>query len=267
MGLTKITNLISNAQNRMLEQDKERVNTKTIISTLVSEVQKAEDAMYDVYTKCGIYTAIGAQLDVVGLLVGEARVGRDDEVYRIAILARIKLNVGAGEPNTIIDSIKQWMNPTFIDFTEPAPAYFTLFIQSSVNISNIATIVKEISPAGVGSTVTTLPSGLPLLTLSEVKGEPVDFMVQATPLPSALDSYNVSAADNLSIEALGVYSFSAGGILAEVYLTKSFLNVDFGGALYEYDLGDGSQLDLKLINSNEDYTVSIFGGRLSEVRT
>jgi hypothetical protein len=266
MQLVKATKFVFNAQNRLLEQDKQREKTVKLVTSVISEVQEVENAMYDVYTNCGVYTAIGAQLDVVGLLVGEARVGRIDEVYRTAILARIKLNVGGGEPDTIIDAIKQWMNPILINFTEPAPAYFTLFIQSAVNIPNIATIVKEISPAGVGSTVSTLPAGLKPLILSEVKGEPVDFEVQATPIPSALDDYHISVADSLAIEALGIFNFSQGGVLAEVYLTKSILTIEDGGVAYEYDLGNGDELDLKLINSNEDYTVSIFGGKLAEVR-
>ena len=266
MELVKATKFVFNAQNRLLEQDKQREKTTKLVASIVSEVQEVENAMYDVYTNCGVYTAIGAQLDVVGLLVGETRTGRTDDIYRTAILARIKLNVGGGEPDTIIDAIKQWMNPTLINFTEPAPAYFTLFIQSAINIPNIATIVKEISPSGVGSTVSTLPAGFKPLILSEVKGEPTDFFVQATPIPSALDNYNVSAGDNLIIEALGIFNFSSGGVLAEVYLTKSTFSINDGGILYDYDLGDGSELDLKLINSTEDYSVSIFGGKLSEVR-
>ena len=266
MTLNKITKFVFNAQNRLIEQDKQRLNIPKLIGALVSEIQEVENAMFDVYTDCGVYTATGEQLNVVGLLVGESRVGRSDEVYRTAILARIKLNVGAGEPDTIIDAIKQWMNPSLIDFTEPAPAYFTLFVQSAVNIPNIATIVKEISPAGVGSLVSTLPAGLKPLILSEVKGEPNDFEVQATPLPSALDGYAVSAADMLIVESMSVFNFTHGGVLAEVYLTKSNLSIEFGGAPYDYDLGDGDILDLKLIDANEDYTVSIFGGRLAEVR-
>jgi hypothetical protein len=266
MGLSKVTNFSVNAKARLMEQDKGRLRVPELINAFASEIQEVENAMSDVYTKCGIYTANNTQLDVVGAIVGEARVGRSDEVYRIAIIARIKLNIGAGEPNTIIDAIKQWMNPTVVDFSEPYPAYFSVFIQSSINISSIASLVKEISPAGVGSTVSTMPDGLIPLIVAEVRGTPADFDIQANPLPAALDQYAVSVTDTLEISDMEAQGFLDGSILAEVYLTKVFLDINFGGTLYEYDIGNGDILDLKLINANEDYAISDFGGRLSEVR-
>jgi hypothetical protein len=144
MSLTKITNFVDTGEDRLNQFHKDRISVKSVLSTFIAEVQQVEDAMFDVYTNCGIFTAISAQLDVVGLIVGELRSGRADDVYRIAILARIRLNIGAGEPNTIIDAIKQLMNPTIIDFTEPYPAYFSIFIQAAINIPNIASIVKEV---------------------------------------------------------------------------------------------------------------------------
>ncbi len=267
MGLSKVTKFSLNAQNRLIEQDKWRVRVPKVVDAFASEIQEVENASYDVYTKCGVYTAHDAQLDVVGLMVGEARQGRADEVYRVAILARIQLNVGGGEPNTIINAIKQWMNPTIVDFSEPSPAYFTLFIQSSINIPNIAAIVKEISPAGVGSSVSTLPDDLIPLIVAEVRGVPAELGVQDNPLPASLDEYAISAADTLNIAAIGVQTFLSDSVLAEVYLTKSTLGIIFDGVPYEYDLGNGDTLDLKLIDANEDYTISDFGGRLAEVRT
>ncbi len=262
MSLEKINIFVKNALDRLIEQDKHK-NTKTgLVKSFVSEQQKIEDAMYEVYTQFGIYTAIGAQLDVIGSLVGEVRRSTNDEIYRLAILARIQLNVGAGEPDTIINAIKQWMNPTVIDFREPIPAFFSMFIQSITDVKNIATIVQEIAPAGIDSLVTTLPSNLNPLILAEVKGEPDEFIV----ITNTVDNYALSNSDILSVEAISTKSFSNKALLAEVYLTKSLLSVSTGGQNYDYDIGNGDILDLILTNINEDYVVSIFGGRLSEVR-
>lgn len=264
MGLQKITNLVDKAQDRLIEQDKQRITTLSVVDAFVDEIQTVENSIFDVYTKRGMDTAIGAQLDVIGIIVGESRVGRSDDIYRIAIKARIKLNTGSGEPNTIIDAMKQFMNTDIVDFSEPYPAYFTLFIQTNINISNIASIVREISPTGVGSSVSTLPIGLIPFTLGTVRGEPADFEVQSLPLPSALNDYAISAIDTLQIEAMQVYSFNPNAGLGTVYLTKSSLVLDDIGT--EYDIGNGDTLELKLINANEDYTTSIFGGRLATVK-
>ena len=270
MGLEKINNFAELAIDRLLQQDKERKSSQKLVTAFVSEIQNIEDSMFDVYSYRGIYTAIGAQLDIVGKIVGETRNGKNDTSYRIAILARIKLNVSAGEPNSIIDAIKQLMSPTMISFTEPYPAFFTVFIQSSINIPNIAAIIKEISPAGVGSSVITFPSGLIPFILAEVVGLPGDFGVQATSPSGLLDDLEIEYAVGdpylLDVSSMGVIEFIEGGGLAEVYLTTSTLTVDDAGTLYDFALDDSSLLEIKLINANEDYTISTFGGRLSEVR-
>lgn len=263
MSLIKNNEIVEQAEDRLQQKDREQLANSNLVKCLVSEQQEVEDALYGVYTEYGIYTAIGAQLDIVGLLVGESRSGRLDDAYRTAILARIQLNVGAGEPNTIINAIKQWMNPTVVDFSEPYPAYFSLFIQSAVNIPNIATIVKEISPAGVGSTVTTLPANLKGFTFGTAKGAPADFMVQATPLPSPLDEYAVSDSDFLQIEAIQSNTNNKNIGFGTAYLTSYSLSLSDGS---EYDVGDGDLLQLETINSTDEYSISIFGGRFATVK-
>ncbi len=263
MSLIKNNNFVKQAKDRLQQNDRDFLLNTELITTFVLETQEVEDAMYDTYVKCGIYTAIGAQLDIVGLLVGELRVGRSDELYRTAILARIQLNVGAGEPDTIINAIKQWMNPSRIDFSEPYPAYFTLFIQSLINIPNIATIIKEISPAGVGSTVSVLPSNLKPLTFGTAKGTPADFTIQYNPLPAAQDEYSLGEGDYLIIEAIQSDPISSEFGFGTAYLTKYLFGLNDNS---EYDVGNGDVLQLKTINSADDYSISIFGGRFATVK-
>jgi hypothetical protein len=269
MGLNKITNFVETAQRRLIQQDKERVNTNKLVGSFVSEIQEAENAMYDVYKNCGIFTAIGAQLDIIGKLVGEARQGRPDNAYRIAIIARIKLNVSAGEPDSIIDAIKQLMDTEIVDFSEPNTAYFTVFIQSLINIPNITSIVKEMSPAGVNSTISVLKPNYVPFVFTTTKGTPATFQVQPLEYPGfELYDFEVVYAPGqtatLEVLAQDAVNISAGEGFATAYPTRSILTVD--NLDTEYDIGDGSVLELRTINDNENYTISNFGGRWATVK-
>lgn len=83
------------------------------LSALLSQVQKAEDAIYGVMFSRLIGFAVGVQLDAIGRLVGEARLGRlDDDVYRKAIRLRIYVNGSRGRPEDLIYIAKQWTAAT-----------------------------------------------------------------------------------------------------------------------------------------------------------
>lgn len=76
---------------------------KKLLIALMGEFQVLEEAINQLYTGYWIDEAVGAQLDVLGKIVGQARQGFSDADYRRLIRARISVNRSKG---TIEDILK-----------------------------------------------------------------------------------------------------------------------------------------------------------------
>lgn len=65
---------------------------KPLVSALLrswlAEVQAVEDALWQVLTQRAINNAVGAQLDVLGRIVGQSREGMPDTTYRLWVTVR-----------------------------------------------------------------------------------------------------------------------------------------------------------------------------------
>lgn len=85
-------------------------NLNAFLAALLRQVQKAEDALKALMLSRFIGFAVGVQLDALGRLVGEDRLGRlDDDVYRKAIRLRILVNGSSGRPEDIIKITRAWL--------------------------------------------------------------------------------------------------------------------------------------------------------------
>ena len=73
-----------------------------LVRILVEPLQEVETVFQQLLTECGVLTAVGAQLDVVGKLVGAKRQGLTDEVYRRHIRAQILANKSSGTINELL---------------------------------------------------------------------------------------------------------------------------------------------------------------------
>ncbi len=72
-------------------------NVEKFLGAVLAPIQDVEDALQQLKTGRSIDTAVGAQLDAIGKLVGQSRDGvTDDEIYRRYIRARISTNKSDG---------------------------------------------------------------------------------------------------------------------------------------------------------------------------
>lgn len=79
-------------------------NFQKMIRALVTPLTTAETTLQQLYTERWVNTAVGAQLDIVGALVGRARQGvTDDEIYRRYIRATVAANKSDGLVSDLID--------------------------------------------------------------------------------------------------------------------------------------------------------------------
>lgn len=100
-GLTYQPDHAGEAERRLLSQFDSAARLHALVRALVQPLQDLEQAAFDVMGAFDVDTASGAQLDAVGALVGEARLGRSDVAYRAYVKARILANRANGQPKIL----------------------------------------------------------------------------------------------------------------------------------------------------------------------
>jgi len=71
-------------------------NTEKLVATLATPFQSLENALQQLLLERSIDTAVGAQLDVIGRIVGQPRNDLGDDDYRRYCRARITVNKATG---------------------------------------------------------------------------------------------------------------------------------------------------------------------------
>lgn len=89
----------------LIQQFKDKPNFNGILQALNAQAEDLETAIFEIRDNYWVDTAEGDQLDVLGAIQNESRLGRNDTAYRAAILARIGVNNGSGEFETIINAL------------------------------------------------------------------------------------------------------------------------------------------------------------------
>lgn len=81
---------------RLIEQYVGKPRLEELLRIYLEQVQEAEDAAWQLATERFVSVAVGVQLDGLGEIVGQPRLGLSDDDYRAAIRARIRANNSEG---------------------------------------------------------------------------------------------------------------------------------------------------------------------------
>lgn len=100
---TRETDHVRKGLDRFLEQFKGKPVFEAILTACLTQVQKLEDAIWEVIMIRGIELSEGVGLDAIGRIVGRARLGLEDSDYRVALRAQIRINRSSGTPNDLIE--------------------------------------------------------------------------------------------------------------------------------------------------------------------
>lgn len=76
--------------------------TEKFLACLVTPFQSLENALQQLLTERSVDTAVGAQLDVIGRLVGQPRNGMVDADFRRLVRARVSVNRSTGNVENIL---------------------------------------------------------------------------------------------------------------------------------------------------------------------
>jgi hypothetical protein len=100
---TKETQHVATAQALLIDQFKSKTVIQGYLNTLARRVQEIENVLWDIIELRRLDVATGIQLDSLGKLVGEKRIGRSDVDYRTGIRLRIRVNRSKGRIVDVID--------------------------------------------------------------------------------------------------------------------------------------------------------------------
>lgn len=135
---------------KILYRFKDSKNITDLMVSLLQEVSILEDTFSSLYNNRNIDDAIGVQLDQIGKIVGEARVGRDDDSYRVAISVRTIINKSSGTISDIEEILTEVESPYFIQIFMHEPASIYIYIKTpEIPSPELKDLIQEALPAGV----------------------------------------------------------------------------------------------------------------------
>lgn len=157
MALEKKTTRLQETIDLLISQYRDKPNIVSLLSAFGEQVQLLENAIFDTLEGRQLATAVGAQLDGIGRIVGQARNGQSDAVYRDFLQAKILVNNANGTPEELIEiaSVVSGSSFTF-EYVENFPADFAHFdlqtFDPYVDVDTatvVANFVFTAKPAGV----------------------------------------------------------------------------------------------------------------------
>lgn len=149
-ALPAIIDYCVEAKSRLAEQFKNSYDLQGLVCALLSEIQELEVVFSDLMINRALDTAVGAQLEGIAEIVGADISGMTTQEARNAIRAQIALNVSNGEPEFVINFVKEVTDADHIIYSELYPAKIHIFTDGQTIPSNLITLIKSVIPAGVG---------------------------------------------------------------------------------------------------------------------
>jgi hypothetical protein len=102
VSISKIEDHVERGLARLPSQFRDKPKLKAFLTVLMTPAQPLEDALWQLLTERDIDTAVGDQLDQIGVIVNQPRLGNDDDTYRRFLYVRIAINRSSGTPEELI---------------------------------------------------------------------------------------------------------------------------------------------------------------------
>ena len=139
-----INNHIEQAKARLIEQYKDAPNLKATLDAFNAQTQDLENVFQSLYFGRWVNEAEGDVLDDFGTIVGQPRLGFDDEFYRILIYVRIGINISQGETERIVDLYKIITQATLAEIIEQYPAGMYLLSNGFITLQSGQFVLNQL---------------------------------------------------------------------------------------------------------------------------
>ena len=125
---------LQNYKDLILEQFKNAENLFKVFEIKSLSQQEIDTLFISIIEKYYLNDAIGAQLDIIGKIVGLSRAGRGDDSYRTLIKLKININASSGQPEIVISAVEQLYDATIVEYRPAYPAGFEIYQNGNINL-------------------------------------------------------------------------------------------------------------------------------------
>lgn len=149
--LVEDPDVVAEAAARLTDMFRNQPVVRALTETLAERVATEEAVDLSIYTEQWIDTADGDLLDALGSIVGEPRYGRADELYRLWVRARVRINRSEGK---IADSYFLVRliagQEVTVHYAAFPPAAYTMSVDGTdVDALELYKLLDAVRPAGV----------------------------------------------------------------------------------------------------------------------
>jgi len=159
MSIVEITDHAARIRARVLSQFADSPNILAVLAVIAGEVQALETTAFDLVADRMLDTAVGAQQDQWGKIVGQPRGGLSDADYKVLLKVRIEANRSCGTGETIISVISKITGASVVHLRWGGIAHYeaSYEIVTPISDSRIAVlddVVLDATAAGVSVSIT-----------------------------------------------------------------------------------------------------------------
>lgn len=122
MNAQHVTTHVADAAARALAQYQGRPNFQALLAAFTQSVQNIEDTLYGIEAGTALDNAEGAQLDLIGALVGPNRNGLGDDQYRALLRGAIAQNNGDATTESLLTVLRGLFQTSALLLKQPASA-------------------------------------------------------------------------------------------------------------------------------------------------
>ncbi|GKX63052.1 hypothetical protein SOASR032_16210 [Pragia fontium] len=137
------------ALSRLVGQFQDKPKVKALAESMVAPLEAISADLNDLKNGRWVDSAIGAQLDGCGYIVGVPRLSRGDDEYRIAIKSRILSNTSRARPQDLIEGVRFLTKPTEVQYLESYPSCAMLFTDGRQIPEGSQAILQDIAPVAI----------------------------------------------------------------------------------------------------------------------
>ena len=141
--------LTTEALNRLAGQFQASPKIKGMLEAIVGPFDDVLTDIGALKNQRWIDSAVGAQLDGCGQIVGETRQGRNDEAYRASIKFRVFVNVSNATPADMQQALSFLVGGDDKQYMEVYPATVMLFTDGPKPPTDIQGQIQDIAPAAI----------------------------------------------------------------------------------------------------------------------
>lgn len=161
--MTEIETHVETALSRLTESLRGKPKTEGLVKALAGYAQTVESALQGLYDGTRIDTAEGVALDALGAIVGQAREGVSDAIYRLRIKARVAVTRSRARASDLVRVVRALEPLATVEIEEFFPASLHVTIAGvavdAPTLAIYAAFIRAARGAGIGALLLGSPFG------------------------------------------------------------------------------------------------------------